>query len=397
MKGLFTILAAIIMVADLSGQAPAAFKYQAVVRDASGNVQANKNMNFEIALLQSSIDGPEVFSESHNVTTNEFGLVNLEIGSVNTEGFSKIEWAKGPFFITVTLDGTEMGTSQLLSVPYAIHSNTADHALSGDYNTLENKPSNLDEEETDDVKIEGDQTIAGNKTFTGTTTVPAPVHATDAANKAYVDSVLKAFGIVLPDNYSGTVSDIEGNVYKTVTIGTQVWFAENLRTGTLNDGNFIPIVTESAPWSNLTTAACCWYDNDMKYNVPYGALYNWYTVITGSLCPAGWHVPADEEWTALTQYLGDSVAGVKLKETGTTHWISPNAGATNETGFTALPGGQRFNDGGFHNFSIWGTWWSTSELDTLNAWSRTLSHSYSGVIPYGHNKRHGFSVRCVKD
>ncbi|MBI5010148.1 MAG: fibrobacter succinogenes major paralogous domain-containing protein, partial [Bacteroidia bacterium] len=140
---------------------------------------------------------------------------------------------------------------------------------------------------------------------------------------------------------SAQVSDIDGNVYQTVTIGTQVWMKENLKTTKLNDGIALPNVIDNAAWAALTTTGYCWYNNDATtYKSTYGALYNWYAVNTGKLCPIGWHVPSDDEWTLLTTFRGGySVAGGKLKETGTLHWTSPNTGATNETGFTALPGG----------------------------------------------------------
>jgi uncharacterized protein (TIGR02145 family) len=196
--------------------------------------------------------------------------------------------------------------------------------------------------------------------------------------KAYaVNGVGIAFGPILsfttdmeepnPNLTYGKVSDIDGNDYKTIQIGIQEWMAENLKTTKYNDGNSIPNVTDFIEWSDLITGVYCWYKNDASaYKATYGALYNWFTVSTGKLCPAGWHVPSDAEWTTLYGYLGGAgVAGGKLKETGTTHWISPNTGATNSSGFTALPGGtlSLFND---PDFSGWGDpgssgiWWSAS-------------------------------------
>ena len=145
--------------------------------------------------------------------------------------------------------------------------------------------------------------------------------------------------IVNPAPTPLTATDIDGNVYHTVTIGTQIWMVENLKTTRYNDGSPIPFVTDSSSWSNLTTPGYCWYNNDTTNKNTYGALYNWFAVNTGKLAPTGWHVPTDDEWTTLTTYLGgESIAGGKLKETGTTHWRTPNAGATNEIGFTASSG-----------------------------------------------------------
>ncbi len=171
---------------------------------------------------------------------------------------------------------------------------------------------------------------------------------------------------------SDTVTDIDGNVYHTVTIGTQVWLVENLKTTRYNDGTSIPLVTDSAAWSNADTSAYCWYNNDIANKNTYGALYNWFTVNTGKLAIAGWHIPTDAEWTTLTDYLGgESIAGGKLKETGTTHWRSPNAGATNESGFTALPGGHRDVNGTFSAMGDDGFWWSVYRI-----W-----HYRQGLVP----------------
>lgn len=141
----------------------------------------------------------------------------------------------------------------------------------------------------------------------------------------------------------GKMTDQDGNFYKTVTIGMQVWMAENLKTTRFNDNTTIPLVSDSVEWIGSNTPCYCWYDNDADtYRVVYGALYNWYAIKTGKLCPKGWHVPSNEEWITLRTYLGgEEIAGGKMKETGTLHWQSPNAGASNFSGFTALPGGVR--------------------------------------------------------
>jgi uncharacterized protein (TIGR02145 family) len=154
-----------------------------------------------------------------------------------------------------------------------------------------------------------------------------------------------AWGAVLTATPQATaaVTDTDGNVYHTVIIGTQEWMVENLKTRRFNDGSAIPLVASSSAWPTLTTAGYCWYNNDSAANsATYGALYNWFAVNAGKLAPTGWHVPSDSEWNVLITYLGgESVAGGRLKEAGTVHWNSPNAGATNEFGFTALPGGHR--------------------------------------------------------
>ena len=195
-----------------------------------------------------------------------------------------------------------------------------------------------------------------------------------------------------------TVKDIDGNVYKTVTIGTQVWMAENLKTTKYNDGTAIPLVTDDKAWDALTTPAYCWYKNDVTINKnTYGAIYNWYTVGTNKLCPKGWHVPTDAEWTTLTTYLGgESVAGGKLKETGTTHWESPNTGATNESGFKALAGGDR-EFGTFSYIGYSGYWWSATGTNATEARYRYMAYHGSKVERNSIFKKMGYSVRCLRD
>jgi uncharacterized protein (TIGR02145 family) len=198
---------------------------------------------------------------------------------------------------------------------------------------------------------------------------------------------------------SDTVTDIDGNVYHTVTIGTQVWLVENLKTTRCNDGTPIPLVTDIASWSNLDTLGYCWYNNDIANKNTYGALYNWFAVNTGKLAIAGWHIPTDAEWTTLTDYLGgEDGAGGKLKETGTTYWRSPNAGATNESGFTALPGGHRDVNGSFNAMGDDGYWWSSTIYGTTGkVWYRNMNYNYAGVLSVSNNKKNGHSVRCIRD
>ena len=196
-----------------------------------------------------------------------------------------------------------------------------------------------------------------------------------------------------------TVIDVDSNVYKTVTIGTQIWITENLKTTKFNDSIAIPLVTNSTEWSDLTSPGYCWFDNDeASYKATYGALYNWYSVNTEKLCPTGWHVPTDSEWKTLTDYLGgESVAGGKLKEAGTTHWASPNTGATNESGFTALPGGLRYLGGTFYDIGFIAYWWSSTETPGGNGRGRGMDFRESDVRSYIGNKYVGYSVRCMSN
>jgi uncharacterized protein (TIGR02145 family) len=200
-------------------------------------------------------------------------------------------------------------------------------------------------------------------------------------------------------------TDADNNNYPIVQIGSQVWMAENLKTTRFNDGNKIDLVTANILWNNLTSPAYCWYDNnEAAYKSDYGAIYNGYAAYSNKLCPSGWHVPGYTEWEVLINYLGgETVAGGKLKETGTTHWLSPNIGATNESGFTGRPGGFRhtWQDGtSFRAVNTEGNWWNSTPAGGIynsNTWIH-LRNSFTGLFIYaGTNSGFsGHSVRCIK-
>jgi len=195
------------------------------------------------------------------------------------------------------------------------------------------------------------------------------------------------------------VIDVDGNKYKTVKIGKQVWMAENLKVTHYRNGDPISNITINRNWEKLKTGAYCNYNNDESYVPVYGRLYNWYAVndVRG-LAPEGWHVPTDEEWRTLVDYLGGNlIAGDKLKETGTERWSSPNTGATNESGFSGLPGGYRYYDGTFYYLGSYAYFWSASSYLGGYAWSRRLVYDCSDVRRYYSGMRGGFSVRCVRD
>ena len=203
-------------------------------------------------------------------------------------------------------------------------------------------------------------------------------------------------GVLTPSGV--TVTDIDGNVYHEVTIGTQTWMVENLKTTKYNDGTAIPWITNNSEWAASDTPARCWYNDSISYKNPYGALYNWYAVNTGKLAPTSWHVPSDSEWEVLGNYLGgDSMAGGPLKEAGTVHWKSPNTGATNTTGFTALPGGSRDYLRAFNEIGGGGSWWSATAYDASFSWYRSIYCNAAYVSRSNFTNRDGFSVRCVKD
>ena len=191
-----------------------------------------------------------------------------------------------------------------------------------------------------------------------------------------------------------TVTDVDGNVYNIIEIGTQKWLKENLRTTKYRDGSPITHASSDIDWGNLTGGGWCNYENDAANDAVYGKLYN-YSAITDSknICPTGWHVPTLTEWNTLITFLGDTaIAGGKLKEVGTAHWTSPNTGATNTSGFTALPGGQRFHSGAFYQKNSNAFFWtSTYSMYTC------LSHITTEIYTYTSTTKLGFSVRCIKD
>jgi uncharacterized protein (TIGR02145 family) len=197
-----------------------------------------------------------------------------------------------------------------------------------------------------------------------------------------------------------------------VTIGTQVWQSTDLDVTTYRDGTPIPQVTDSTAWANLTTGAWCYYNNDPANGAIYGKLYNWYAVagiydaaslanpsLRKQLAPLGWHVPSDEEWTTLTTFLGGStLAGGKMKSTGTSLWQSPNTGATNESGFTGVPGDYRNTNGAFgNNIGPYVTWWSSSQNTITTAWVRFLYFASGNAYRNAYSMLRGYSVRCLRD
>lgn len=198
---------------------------------------------------------------------------------------------------------------------------------------------------------------------------------------------------------TGTVIDIDGNVYQTIVIGDHEWIMENLRVTHYRNGDPIPTGYSNSQWSTLSTGAYCVYYDAPSNAETYGNLYNWFAVDDPrGIAPEGWHIPTDEEWTTLVNYLGgSSVAGGQLKEAGFEHWNPPNTGATNERCFTALPGGCRGGDGYYYNLGLCGCFWSSTEYDTGGAWYRWLSYDSSEVYRDHSDKRCGSSVRCIRD
>jgi uncharacterized protein (TIGR02145 family) len=209
---------------------------------------------------------------------------------------------------------------------------------------------------------------------------------------------------ILAQTPGAGVTDIDGNQYSTVIIGAQEWLAENLRTTKYSNGDDIPNVS-GIQWGGLTMGAWVYYNNDSQYDNPYGKLYNWLSVDDSrGLCPIGWHVPTDSEWSALINTIDPfadggnnlNVAGGKMKTVGTLEWMSPNTGATNESLFSGLPGGCRTTENNFNYLGLEGYFWTSTESSSNFAWRRDLVY-YTGVVDrWSFNKKMGVSVRCLK-
>jgi uncharacterized protein (TIGR02145 family) len=207
--------------------------------------------------------------------------------------------------------------------------------------------------------------------------------------------------------FDGMVTDVDGNAYRTIKIGNQEWMVDNLRTTRYADESVIPQVNNITTWQNTNMGAWSWYDTTNNYDLPYGKLYNWYAVSdVKGLCPAGWHVPTDAEWTVLVTFLDpgavvvngiqSQTAGGLMKESGLAHWVYPNDGASNQSGFTGLPGGRRTSNGVFTMLGFEGSWWtSTADLD--NGWLRALVYNHDYVLRGSMLKTSGYSVRCLKN
>ena len=357
MKKITTLLAALTILLTIQAESPQKISYQAIIRNTKGALVTNQNVGMKISIQKWVIAIPKsyystIYAETQSSATNENGLVSIAIGKGTlVEGsvlFKDINWGAEPLFLKTEIDPAGgnaysiTSTTELLSVPYALHAKTANSVNSG-----------------------------------------------------------------------GFCADIDGNVYKTIKIGNQVWMAENLKTTRYRNGEAISNIKDATAWEALTTGAWCEYNNLGINGIKYGHLYNWYAVADPrNISPEGWHIPTDAEWAELESYLiangGNFDGTISENKIGkslaaTTDWIShttigiigSDLTKNNSSGFSALPAGLRENT--FKYLTTYCFWWSSTENST-NFAGRSFLYSYNSTLTrnYGH-KSYGYSVRCVKD
>ena len=415
MKTFYAILCLVIAsLTQLQAQAPQGFNYQATVRNTTGDLVVNSNVYFKFNVIQGSQTAVPVFVETHYVPTDDLGQVTLIIGegTANTGVFSEIDWSLGSYNLGIELsingpnDYVPMGTTQLLSVPYALYAANSGNATA----TTPDLGSVLAQNNS-----ASDQQIKN---------LQDPTEAQDAVTMLFlmekISELQDQINNLQSATGSGTVTDQNGNSYTYLTYGDQVWTVENAEMVTYRDGTPIPQVTDGTAWSNLTTGAWSYFNNDPTKP----RLYNWYAVAgihdndpntpNKEFAPEGWHVPSDVEWTTLEEHLianfynydqtnsENKIAKAMASNTGwvsstTTGAVGNNQSLNNSSGFNAFPEGNRDYNGSFNDEGFNAIFWSSTENNTNNAWYRDLNNNYSNLDGGISFKQLGFSVRFVRD
>jgi uncharacterized protein (TIGR02145 family) len=371
MKKIFFLFFCLASIA-VSAQVPQGIPYQAFARNSSGVAIANSAVKVRFSIRDSIATGTIKYQETHNPTTSALGLfsVNVGMGTVVSSTFSGINWGKNAKFLQVEMDPaggtayTDLGTTQMMSVPYALQANA--------------------------VKMR--TSVIGDTLYTGD------------GNYLIIPWISAANPISTGNGPK--ISDIDGNLYNTVIIGSQVWMKENLNVSKFSNGDPIPTNLDNNLWGNLGVPSFSSYNNDASNFSIYGKLYNWYAVSDQrGLCPTGWHIPSDSEWFTFENFLGGAVAD-KIKTVGTLQagtglWNEPN-GASNQSGFSGKPAGLRSTQGTFVEIGNYGLWWSSTIYPPLGtgtyySWSRSVSIYSAGLQRGQTDHRSGISVRCLKN
>jgi uncharacterized protein (TIGR02145 family) len=456
----------------LFAQAPQGIPYQAIARNASGVAISNTAVKVRFSIRDSIATGAIKYQETHNPTTSALGLfsVNVGMGTVVSGTFSGINWGKNAKFLQVELNTTggttytDLGTTQMMSVPYALSAATANTATTASNLTTTNTTYGLVSVYNCNGQIQlspclpqlittvlsnitaTSATCGGNITSTGGGSITARgvcwgtsqnpttansktidgsgigsftsslsglsssrvyyvrAYATNSAGTSYGNQQILTtnsalIGVFNPNLTYGTMSDIDGNAYKTIQIGTQTWMAENLKTTKYRDGTIIPTGLSDAAWVAATTGAYSIYNNDAANNATYGKLYNWYAVADSrNLCPVGWHVPSGAEFVQLFGAYGPYTPYFDKLTSTSSLWLDANT-ATNESGFSGLPGGHRYDQYLFIGYR--GTWWTSTYIDVYQTaqYVQLIFQEPNGPPLFSRDAvlPDGYSVRCLKD